>query len=109
MRQLVGLSLLLLIQIRPMVGAGLCMQVTARSEHECSMPVSGPAAEDHGSQRGTPQDCAQRVVCASATSVVAQAVLDVFEACLPCHSHYSTPPLLHPGDHPAPPQPPPIA
>jgi len=108
MRQLVGLTLLLLIQIRPMVGAGLCMQVAARSEHECSMPVPGPAPHDHGSQGGTSQNCAQMAVCAPAAPVVPPAVLDVFDACIPCHSHYSTPPLLHPGDHPAPPQPPPI-
>jgi len=108
MRCIVGL-LLLLVQLGPLAGAGMCLHAAAQPKDECSMPMQGMAHENDQSHPSPGQDCAQMVICAPAAPVVPQVAVQLFGVTQPNSTNYSAPASLFPGDPIAPPQPPPIA
>lgn len=107
MRRLVG-ALLLILQLGPFAGAGICMHAAAQPKPECAMPMQGMTHETGKPHSAPTQDCARMVVCAPAAPMVPVTV-ELFVVERPTHTDYSTPAPLLQGDPIAPPQPPPIA
>lgn len=107
MRSLVTV-LLVMLQLGPLAGAGICMHAAPQPEAKCPMPMPGMDHESGPSHSAPAQDCAQMVVCAP-TAPMVPATLQLFGATPPASTEYSSPSTLHPGDPVAPPQPPPIA
>lgn len=107
MRKVAALGLLL-VQLQPFVGAGICLHATVQQE-ECSMPANEPAPDTEQSERTPPPECSQMAICAPASPVIPQTVLRLLSPALPGYVAYSSPALFLPGDTIAPPQPPPIA
>ncbi len=107
MRMIVGVCLLLL-QLGPLAGAGICLHAERAPKAECPMPM--PGMPDHNQQppSGGPQDCALMALCAPAAPMV-PVTIHLFGATLPAATDYSAPAALSAGDPIAPPQPPPIA
>lgn len=109
MRRMLGL-LLLLIQLGPVAGAGLCLHAAAQPAEHCATPMEGMAPnEPDRSHHGSSPDCALMAFCAPSAPVVPQAPVHTFSSDLLAATRYSDPPELLPGDPIAPPQPPPIA
>ena len=108
MRFLVSV-VLLLVQLGPLAGAGMCLHAAAQPKAECSMPMQGMPHDNHQSHSSSSQECAQMVVCAPAASIVPQLAVRQFGTTPPSHTTFSTPASLVPGAPIAPPQPPPIA
>ncbi len=107
MRSIVA-ALLLLVQLSPLAGAGLCMQASLQPTKECAMPMADTTPQSDRQHSTSPQDCALMVVCAPATPVVPQVAVQLFSPTLPSPTKFSTPASLFAGDNVAPPQPPPI-
>jgi len=107
MRSLISV-LLLLLQLGPLAGAGICMHAAAQAKAECSMPMQGMTHENGRPHSSPMQECAQMVVCAPVAPMVPVTV-QLFGVTQPGFTYYSTPASLLPGDPIAPPQPPPIA
>ncbi len=107
MRMIAGVFLVLL-QLGPLAGAGICMHAAPQPEAKCPMPMSGMDHESSPSHSAPAQDCAQMMVCAP-TAPMVPVTLQLFGATPRASTAYSTPSALLPGDPVAPPQPPPIA
>ncbi|MDZ4865106.1 MAG: hypothetical protein SGJ01_16925 [Gemmatimonadota bacterium] len=107
MRPLLSVVLLLL-QLGPFAGAGICMHAAAQPQTECSMPMNGMPHDDQQKHSRSSQDCAAMVVCAPAAPMILQVAVQVFSQTQPSHTNFSTPASLFAGDAAAPPQPPPI-
>lgn len=109
-------TLLLLVQLAPLVAAGLCLHATAETTvSECggSMPgmpeMPGMPVGGSPSDHAPAPDCALMIACAATAPAVPQ---DLVVACLPERLGaiaFNTPPAILPGDPVAPPQPPPIS
>ena len=108
MRFLVSV-VLLLVQLGPVAGAGMCLHADVQPKAECSMPMQGVTHESGRPYSSSSQDCAQMVVCAPAAPMVLQGAVQLLGKSPPSHTTFSTPASLVPGDPIAPPQPPPIA
>lgn len=106
MRRFVALGFLL-VQLQPLVGAGICH--AAVLHEECGMPASERASGTDHSERTSPPECSQMAICAPASPVIPQTALRLLSPTLPGYVAYSSPALFLPGDPIAPPQPPPIA
>lgn len=105
---MIGL-LLLLIQLGPLAGAGLCLHAASQPAEHCATPMEGMAPnEADRSHHSSSPDCALMTVCAPSAPVVPQATVHTFSPGLLAATRFSTPPALLPGDPIAPPQPPPI-
>ncbi len=107
MRRTIGL-LLLLIQLGPVAGAGLCLHAASLRADHCATPMEGMQQESDRPHHGPSQDCALMVLCAPAGPVVPGGVVLAFSAVLPTPARFTNPPSLLQGDPIAPPQPPPI-
>ncbi|MEO8140639.1 MAG: hypothetical protein ABI742_13380 [Gemmatimonadota bacterium] len=107
MRLLVSV-MLLLVQLGPLAGAGMCLHAAAQPKAECSMPMQGMPHDNQQQHSSSSQECAQMVVCAPAAPMVLQVAVQLLGKSLPSHTNFSTPASLFPGDPIAPPQPPPI-
>ncbi len=108
MRPLIGL-LLLFLQLRPLIGVGMCLHNAAHEQEKCSMPMSDDGSRTRDPRPTPPSDCAQMAVCAAPVSVVVQAPIHLSLITPNVVPQYSAPATLAPGDVVAPPQPPPIA
>lgn len=100
---------LLLLQVAPAVGAGVCWYHAATRAEPCDMPMQGATQGNDWSHSSRSQDCAQMTVCAPAAPAVLQKTVQFFGFTQPSRSSFSTPPGFLAGDPIAPPQPPPIA
>jgi len=100
--------LVILLQLGPLAGAGICMHAERAPKAECPMPM--PGMPDHNQQppSGGPQDCALMALCAPAAPMVPVALQTLVPAPPPA-TDYTSPATLLSGDPVAPPQPPPIA
>lgn len=108
MRRTFGL-LLLLIQLGPLAGAGLCLHAASRPADHCATPMEDmPLQERDRPHHGPTQDCALMAVCAPIAPVVPEGVVQAFSAVLSTPARFTGPPSLLQGDPIAPPQPPPI-
>lgn len=108
MRSTIGL-LLLLIQLGPLAGAGLCLHAASRPAEHCAAPMEGVQQESDRPQQSSTHDCALIAVCAPTAQVVPGGDALAFSAVLPIPARFTNPPSLLQGDPIAPPQPPPIA
>ncbi len=107
MRLLIGI-LLLLTQLRPLLGAGVCLQAAARAEERCSGPMKDMPQQGGRSPQDSPGTCPLMTVCLPGGPVVPQAAVRLFDYPLQAAVPHSNPVALLTADPIAPPQPPPI-
>ncbi len=108
MRRIMGL-LLVLTQLGPLAGAGLCLHMASQSAEHCAAPMEGMSTEQAPpSSPGPAHDCALMSICAAAAPVVPESIVQALSTSPRAFWRYSNPPSLLPGDPIAPPQPPPI-
>lgn len=100
---------LLLVQLQPIIGAGICLHAAAQRQEGCDMPAEGGPPASQESEQAVPPDCGLMAICAPAAPVIPQVGLLLVDVAPPNHPDYSTPSLLFAGDAIAPPEPPPIA
>ncbi len=74
--RLVVAALLLLIQLRPLAGAAVCLEQTLGSE-ECAMPAHTTAVSTPGEGPSVPQACPDAVVCSPAGAAVLQSSINL--------------------------------
>jgi hypothetical protein len=107
MRMLIGI-VLLLVQLRPVLGAGACLQASAHADQRCSSPMNGMPSQDSRLPQGSPESCPLMAVCIPGGPVLPQVATRLFnneaQALLP----HSNPVASLPADPIAPPKPPPI-
>jgi len=107
MRHFLGV-LLLLAQLGPFVGAGLCLHAADHSGSECRMPMPGIPQHDQAPQSGSSPDCVLMAICAPAAPMVPAEVAQMTASPQPVRANFFTPATLIPGDPIAPLLPPPI-
>jgi hypothetical protein len=107
MRMLVGI-LLLLGQLRPVLGAGVCLQASARADQRCTSPMKDMPQQDGRSSQGPANACPLMAVCVPGGPVVPQAVVGLFDDQFQTLLPHSNPVASLPADPIAPPKPPPI-
>lgn len=100
-------TLLLLLQLGPLAGAGICIRAAAQSANGCVLPMQGMTPDDGQPHSSPAQDCPLMIVCAPTAPMIAVTV-QMFGVARPASTDYSTPASLLPGDPIAPPQRPPI-
>src|SRR3970282_867102 len=77
MRRMLGL-LLLLIQLGPLAGAGLCLHAATQPAEHCATPMEGmPPHETDRSHHSASPDCALVAVCAPSAPVLPQAAVHI--------------------------------
>lgn len=100
---------LLLAQLAPFAGAGVCLRAVMKPKADCSMPMQGDTQNDHRSHSDSSQECARVMVCAPAASTILPVAVQLAGLGQPVAANYTTPVPLLAGDPITPPQPPPIA
>lgn len=107
MRSLAG-AVLLLLQLTPILGAGVCLHHALHDPASCTMPAQGAARESEQSRPAPSHGCPLMAICAPATPVVPQVTVRLFGITLPSHPGYSTSAALFPDEPITPPRRPPI-
>lgn len=107
MRSLIGV-LLLLVQLHPVLGAGVCLRAAYRTDDRCSKPMKDMPQQDSRLPQVPPDGCPLMAVCAPGGPVVPQAAVRLFGHQLQAALPHSNPVALLPADPIAPPNPPPI-
>lgn len=107
MRLLIGI-ILLLTQLRPVLGAGMCLGVAARAGEHCTAPMKDMSPPDNRSPQSPSDTCPLMTVCLPGSPVVPQAAVRLFDYPLQAAVPHSNPVALLTADPIAPPQPPPI-
>jgi hypothetical protein len=106
-RPLLG-AVLLLLQLTPVLGAGVCLYHVANTAASCDMPMQNTSHDNDRSHSSPSHDCAHMAVCTPGAPAVPQVALQLLGFAQPTHRSFPTPTFLFPGDPTAPPQPPPI-
>ena len=106
-RSLIG-TVLLLLQLTPVLGAAACMHMATHSAESCSMTMPPTTHGGDGSSPVPLRDCALMIVCTPTNTVVPAVAMQNFGSVQPATTNFSSPPSLFVGDNVAPPQPPPI-
>lgn len=101
-------TVLILLQLTPISGAGVCVYHAAIGAKSCEMPVQ-TAPQVHDQAPSTPaHDCALMRMCTPGAPAVLQTVVQSFRVASPNHDSFVAPAGLFEGDRSAPPLPPPI-
>ena len=100
--------LVVLLQLRPVLGSAVCLHAAAHPQQECQMPGHGGHPASALSEGGAAQDCALGKACAPSTLVIPRSAETVSFIPLLNRAPAALVVLLRPGDSVAPPLPPPI-
>ncbi len=107
MRMLIGIFLLL-GQLSPVLGAGVCLQAYVGADRRCSSPMKDMPQQDGRSPQGPSDACPLMAVCVPGGPVLPQVATRLFDSEPPALLPHSNPVASLPADPIAPPKPPPI-
>lgn len=100
--------LLMLVQLRPVLGSAVCLHAAAHPQQECQMPDHRTPGDRVLTESGQAPDCTTGQACAPSTLSLPQLVQSLDLAVPADRAPAAVLSSLHPGDAVGPPLPPPI-